>query len=301
MDKVVAFFKNVWFRRAVALLCTSYTAMLVWLAWLNFAYFIEYENTTSLFVLYLFVNIAALGLMIYTRHQVFTMINVMLMPPVIFLITIFAYGNLYLILPPVCVMVAMFFICGANETLKTVLGTMYLLMFVVGIAGYLAVDMLMGPITFTGVDLSLRDTEYEVLSPSGEYRIVRYVDEPSGDRRIAAYYIEYTLDDKEIPLGFCKKVLGCKHSLSQQYTGSADDPISWVETEVDGEDVEMINVEGSIRENPYLVVPVSETAESGEGLQVVAPFGETVESAETAETVDTAETVQSAENTAEAA
>ena len=301
MDKVVAFFKNVWFKRAVALLCTAYTALLVWVAWLYFAYFIEYANPTALFVLYLFVNSAALGLMIYTRRQVITMINVMLIPLVVFLITIFGYGNLYLILPPLCVMVAMFFICGANETLKTVLGTFYLLLFVIGIAGYLAIDMLMGPITFTGVDLSLRDTDYEVLSPSEDYSVVRYVDEPTGDRRIAMYYVEYTLDDKKIPFGYAKKVFGCKHLLSAQYTGSADNPISWVETEIDGEDVEALNVEGSIRENPYLVEPVSETAESFE-LEPVSPFGgETVESAETAETADSGETSDTAEATAEAA
>ena len=302
MDKVVAFFKNVWFKRAVALLWTSYTALLVWVAWLYFAFFIEYQNPTALFVLYLFINIAALGLMIYTRRQVITMINVMVIPLVVFLITIFGYGNLFLILPPMAVMVAMFFICGANETLKTVLGTMYLLMFVIGIAAYLAIEMLMGPITFTGVELSLRDKDYEVLSPSGDYRIVRYVDEPSGDRRIAMYYVEYTLDDEEIPFGFCKKVFGCEHTLSAQYTSSADDPIKWVETEVDGEDAEMLDVEGSIRENPYLVEPVSETAESGE-LEPVAPFGddETIDTAETAETAETTETFETAAPTEEAA
>ncbi len=301
MDKVVAFFKNVWFKRAVALLCTSYTVLLVWIAWLYFAYFVEYQNATSLFVLYLFVNICALGLMIYTRKQVFTMINVMLMPIVVFLITIFGYGNLYLILPPVCVMVAMFFICGANETLKTVLGTMYLLMFVIGIAGYLAVDMLMGPICFNGVDLSLRDTEYEVLSPSGEYRIVRYVDEPSGDRRIASYYVEYALDDKEIPFGYCKKVFGCEHSLSQQYTSRTDSPISWVDGEFEGEEQEMLNVEGSIRQNPYLVVPVSETAETGEELVPVSPFGGTDETSDSLDTIETGETAETPEATSEAA
>lgn len=301
MDKVVAFFKNVWFKRAVALLCTSYTVLLVWLAWLNFAYFIEYENPTSLFVLYLFVNFVALGLMIYTRRQVFTMINVMLIPPIVFLITIFGYGNLYLILPPVCVMAAMFFICGANETLKTVLGTIYLLMFVIGIAGYIAIDMLMGPISFTGVDLSQRDTSYEVIAPSGEYRIVRYVDDPRGDRRIASYYIEYALEDEEIPFGYCKKVLGCEHQLSQQYTGQSDSPISWVEIKVDGKDVEMLNVEGSLFENPYLITPVSETAESGEQLTVVPAFGDTQESAEGIDTTETAQTADASQATAEAA
>ncbi len=293
MDKVVAFFKNVWVKRGVALVCWAYTVLVAWVAWLYFAFHIEYENPTSLFVLYLFVSVAALGLMFYTRKQTFTKLNCMIMPLFVFLIAIFAYGNLYVILPPLAVVVVMFFANNANETLKTVLGTMYLLMFVIGIAGYIAIEMLMGPLTFTGVDLTRRDPNYEVLSPSGEYRIVRYVDEPSGDRRIAAYYIEYTLEDEEIPFGFAKKVFGCEHSLSSQYTSTTDDPIKWVE--VDGE--EMLSVEGSIRENPYLVEPVSETAESSDALVPIAPFGgddETIETGETAETSDTAETTAEA-------
>lgn len=273
MDKVVAFFKNVWLKRGVALICWSYTALLAWIAWLSFAYFFEFENATSLFVLYVFVNVAALGLMIYTRRQVFTMINCMIMPPIVFIIVIFGFGNWYLILPPLCVVVAMFFINAANETLKTVLGTMYLLLYVIGVAGYMAVNMLMGTLTFTGVDLSLRDTGFEKLSPSGEYRIVRYIDKPSGDRRTAMYYIEATEDDQEIPFGLCKKVFGCQHALSQQYTGQADDPIDWVKGKVDGKEVEMLSVEGSIRENPYTKKPVEESDEDKDLVSVPA-FGD---------------------------
>lgn len=286
MDKLVAFFKNVWFKRGVALLCWAYTGLMVWVAWLNLAYTFHYDNANSLFVLYLFINIAALGLMIYTRRQVFTMINSMVLPVIVFLIVIFAYGNWYMIAPPLAVVVAMFFINSSNETLKTVLGTMYLLMYVIGVAAYIAIGMLMGPISFTGVDLSKRDLKYEAIesniSPSGEYRIVRYVDDPVGDRRIASYYIEYTGDDVEIPFGYCKKVLGCQHMHSMQYTGSGDDPIEWYLTDLYGDDTEMLRVEGSLRENPYLIKPV-ETDEADD-LEEVPAFAETAEASESTET-----------------
>lgn len=255
MDKVVAFLKNAWFRRGVALLCWGYTAMLVWVAWLNFGFYFEYENPTSLFVLYVFVNIAALGLMIYTRKQVITMINCMLLPPIVFVIVIFGFGNWYLIIPPLVVVMAMFFINTANETLKTVLGTMYLLMYVIGVVAYIAFNLFMGKITATGVDLSLRDTEYEVLSKSGEYRVVRYVDKP-GERRTAAYYVEETDGDIEIPFGVAKKVFGCKHVHTSSYTSKSDNPVSWTSVKVNGKKSEVLNVEGSLRENPYLVKEV---------------------------------------------
>ncbi len=300
MDKLVAFFKNVWFKRGVALICWGYTALLCWIAWLTFAFYSEYENPTALFVLYVFVNIAALGLMIYTRRQVITMINCMIIPPIVFLIVFFGFGNWYLIIPPVCVMVAMFFINTANETLKTVLGTMYLLIYVIGIAGYFAVEMLMGTITFTGVELSQRDKDFEKISPSGEYRIVRYIGNSQSDRRTASYYIEFTGDDEEIPFGFCKKVLGCKHALTQQYTDKTDDPIDWIEGVFDGEFAERISVEGSLRENPYLIKPVSETEETDEMVSV-PPFGD--DTTETADAVQTSEgsTEATSETTAEAA
>ncbi len=256
MDKVVAFLKNAWFRRGVALLCWGYTAMLVWVAWLNFGFYFEYENPTSLFVLYVFVNIVALGLMIYTRKQVITMVNCMLLPPIVFVIVIFGFGNWYLIMPPLVVATAMFFINASNETLKTVLGTLYLLLYVIGVVAYVAFNLFMGKITVTGVDLSLRDTGYEVMSASGEYRVVRYVDKP-GERRTAAYYVEETGGDIEIPFGIAKKVFGCKHIHTSSYTSRTDDPVTWTSVKVNGKKTEVLNVEGSLRENPYLVKEVA--------------------------------------------
>ena len=243
MDKLVAFFKNIWFRRGVAIACWGYTALMVWIAWLTFGYYFEFENATSLFVLYLFVNIAALGLMILSRKQVITMVNCMLLPPIIFTIVIFGFGNWYIILPPLAVVIAMFFINSSNETLKTVLGTFYLLMYVIGVVAYIAINLFMGKMTVTGLDLNLRDADYEKLSPSGEYRIVRYVDRP-GERRTAAYYIEETAKDVEIPFGLCKKVFGSMHVHTASYGGKSDDPIFWTRSVINGIQTEVLDVEG---------------------------------------------------------
>lgn len=253
MDTLVALFKNVWLKRGVALLCWGYTGLLIWIAWLNGAFFLEYENPTSLFVVYVFVNIAALALLIYTRRQVITQVNVMILPPVVFATFLLAFGNWYMILPPLVVLVAMFFICTANETLKTVLGTMYLLMYVIGAAAYITITLLMGKITLAGVDLDLRDRNYEVLSADGQYRIVRYVDKPTGERRTASYYVEDISKDKKIPFGSAKRVLGSGWVVTAKYTSKSDSPVSWVTKTVDGKKVEMLSVEGTLKENPYLV------------------------------------------------
>ena len=287
MDILTSFFKNVWVKRGVAVLCWGYTGLLAWLAWLNFAFFLEYENPTSLFVLYVFINVAALGLMIYTRRQVITQVNIMIMPPILFISFFLAFGSWYMLLPPICVIVAMFFISRANETLKTVLGTMYLLMYVVGAAAYITMTLLMGRLSLTGVDLQLRDTNYEVLSSDENYRIVRYVDKPNGERRTASYYVEDTTRDMKIPFGSAKRVLGCGWVLTTKYSGREDSPVSWVKTTIDGERVEALSVEGSIKENPYLVEEIAETEETGETARSTVLTGgdDTSELSSSAETV----------------
>lgn len=290
MDTLASIFGNVWLKRGVAVLCWGYTGLLVWLAWLNFAYFLEYENPTSLFVIYVFINVAALGLMIYTRHQVITQINVMIMPPILLVSFILAFGSWYMLLPPICVIVAMFFICRANETLKTVLGTMYLLMFVVGGAAYVAMTLLMGRLTvFTGVDLTLRDANYEKLSSDEAYRIVRYVDKPNGERRTASYYVEDVSGDIDIPFGKAKKVLGCGWVLTTKYSGREDDPVSWVKTTIDGERIEALNVEGVIKENPYLAEEIIVQTTEESTVSIYSPASGTPADESTKETSGSAE------------
>lgn len=304
MDKLVAFFKNVWFRRAVALLCWGYTALMLWVAWLNFGFFFEFENPTPLFVLYLFVNISALGLMIFTRKQMFTKINSYVLPPIIFAIVIFGFGNWYMIAPPLVVMIVVFFVNNSNETLKTVLGTMYLLMYVVGVVGYIGVRMFMGDISFTGVDLTRRDPAYEKLSESGDYRLVRYIND-TNERKTMSYYVEYTGDDVEIPLGLCKKVFGCKHVHTATYQNRSEDIVEWSTQKVDGVKTDVLLVEGSLRENPYLIKPTEDDDSSDDSSSksssnslsglLVSTGGSSDSTGETGETDETTHTAETAE------
>ena len=272
MDKLTAFFKNVWFRRGVAALCWGYTAFLIWVAWLCFGFHFELENPTPLFVLYLFINIAAFGLLIFTRKQVITQVNAYVLPIVAFLILIFGFGKWFITTPPLVVVIAFFFINRSNETLKTVLGTMYLLMYVIGTVGFIAMRMFMGNITFTldengspsisELDLSLRDPEYEVLSDSGDYRVVRYISK-TGDRQMVSYYVEDAREDVKIPLGVCKKVAGCRHLHTAVFSDKNYNHIRWATQKVDGKTVEVLYVEGILRENPYLRKKIESDSSSG--------------------------------------
>lgn len=263
MDKLLAFFKNVWFRRTISLICWGYTAFMAWLAWLCFGYYFQFENPTPAFVLYLFINVSALGLMILSRKQVLTQINAYILPPIVLLIMFFGFGNWYIIIPPVVVMLGLFFVNVSNETLKTVLGTMYLLMFVIAAAGHIGFERFMGNISFVGPDLTERDTSYEALSESGEYRLVRYLDITPA-RRTMAYYVEYTGDDIELPKGMAKKVYGCKPVHTAAYTDISQNFVSWGKEKRNGQDVEILYVDGkNVRENPYLVKEISSSNMSG--------------------------------------
>lgn len=257
MDKVVSFLKNVWFRRGVAAVCYGYTAFLAWVAWLCMGYYFELENPAPLFILYLFVNIAAMGLLLYTRKQLITQINTFIIPIVVLFLLIFGFGHWFIVIPPVVVMAVTFFAARSNETLKTVFGTLYLLFFVIGIAAYIAIEMFMGSITFTDVDLSRRDPSYEYVSETGEYRIVRYLQE-SGMRKTVSYYVETTTDDVEIPLGVCKKVIGCKHLHTAEYNTLDEQLVRWGTENIDGEVKDVPYVEGIRRENPYLIKSLEE-------------------------------------------
>lgn len=262
MDKLVSFFKNVWFRRVIGTLSFGYTIFMVWIAWLCFGYYFQFDNPVPAFILYLFINVAALGFMILSRKQVITQVNSYILPPIIFMVTFFGFGNWYIVIPPVVVMVVLFFVNTSNETLKTVLGTMYLLLFVIGIAGHIGAEMLMGHLNYFGPDLTKRDTSYEVMSQSGEYRLVRYLDN-TASRNTMSYYVEYTGDDFKLPQGSAKKIMGCKFVHTASYTDPKQNFVEWKTQKRNGKDVEVLFVDGkSVRENPYLVKTVKSSVTS---------------------------------------
>lgn len=262
MDKLVAFFKNVWFRRGVAIASWGYTGFMIWVAWLCYAYYMEFENPTPAFVLYLFINVSAMGLMILSRKQVITQVNSYILPPIVFLVTFFGFGNWFVVIPPMVVMLVLFFVNTSNETLKTVLGTMYLLVFVIGIVGHIGVTRFIGEITFVGPYLSTRDLNYEQFSSDGEYRLVRYL-ENKPDRNTMKYYVEYTGDDVKLPMGTAKKVLGCKPIHTAAYTSLSQNFVEWKIRKINGKDTEMLIIDGtSVRENPYLAKPIQTSSGS---------------------------------------
>lgn len=204
MDKVIGFFKNKWCKRFFSLFTLAFPLFLIYVDWIAFAYSMEPVNPIALFLLYVLVNFIFGGLMFYTRKQVLTCFVLCISPLLIFLMMIIDFGNWYLLIPPLAVCGFTFLASGAGETLKTVLGTIYLLMFVVGALVYLTLlHFNLTPQTFLPSALNYCNLEnrtyaYE-YSPEGTYRVVQYIDDDNPERISATFYIEETANDIQLP------------------------------------------------------------------------------------------------------
>ena len=204
MDKILAFFKNKWCKRFFALFSLAFPLFLVYIDWLAFAYSIEPVNPIALFLLYVLVNFIFGGLMIYTRKQVLTRFVLCISPLLVFLMMIIDFGNWYLLIPPLAICALCFLASGAGETLKTILGTIYLLLFVVGALVYLTLlHFNLTPQTFLPQNLHYCDLENRVYtyeySPKNTYRLVKYIDDDNPERISATFYVEETANDIELP------------------------------------------------------------------------------------------------------
>lgn len=182
MNILKKIFTNVWLKRFVALLCYSYGLVVLYASYLSVFYRVDYVNDLGFLLANSVVALCYLLLMIYSRRQVFMGILCMLLPLLAFPMVLMNFGEWYLIAPPMLLIITMFFVCRGAETLKTIVGTMYLLLYIVGVVGYLLL-----------VNIFLSPTENTVLntyvSDSGAYRayVVDVNDNASGRTEV---YVE---------------------------------------------------------------------------------------------------------------
>lgn len=144
--------QNAWIKRLLSAFNLLYVAVLGLLVYSTFLYdLVIHDNSKGLFfTVYFLANFIFLAFMIFTRKQILTKIISYLLLPVVLALLMFNMGNWILIIPPFIVAVAMFFIADNNETAKVIMGTMYLIMYVLGI-----VMMYVFSIFNTGVETCL--------------------------------------------------------------------------------------------------------------------------------------------------
>lgn len=220
MDKLISFFTNKWLKLGVSVVTVFYPAVILFTTWIFTAFYLEPTNRAALYVLYIFINVIFGGIMFFTRKQLMTVIIALIIPLLSFFLLITAFGNWIIIIPPVAVSVLMFFFCAAGETAKTIVGTLYLILYVVGVLVYLTVSRLIGGLSLLPVDLDIRSTTYN-YSPDRQYRIVTYAENIADERQTVSFYLERSKDDIDIPFAECRRVLGCIHLITSAYNEPA--------------------------------------------------------------------------------
>ncbi len=200
-------FKNKWFKVGVSLLGLIYTAMIIAIDYAALFYEMEYENEVTFAIVYSLVSIAFGLLYFYTRKSFVTSIAAMFNVFLLFPAVLLDWGNWPLLIPAAIVSLFAFFACGMGDTAKTIFGTIFLLMYIIGgVAFFLIVNV------FTARTI---DTVLETQpSPNGEYRYVMVDVQNKANGKIVVYVEPNTLD-KDIG-GFIKlKATGYSDMVKQ--------------------------------------------------------------------------------------
>ena len=154
---------------------------------LRFAYYslfyrleIPAEDVKSYAVSVIFSSLGWAALMLFTRRQIVTRLVIMFSTPLYFPIFLFHYKHLCLVIPLAVFIVVTYLACGSGEGVKTILGAVFLMFYVIGTFVFLAVQSILKPAV----------TEYTVergVSALQNYRysIVQVDDRANGHTYVA--------------------------------------------------------------------------------------------------------------------
>ncbi len=197
------FLTNKWTKLGASLLTLIYAWIIITLAYNTFLYQLVIKKTVEFGVVYIILNVIFLLLIFFTRKEIATTIVTMISLPFVFFILIFNFGNWLVIIPPLAVCISAFFMCRAPELLKTLLGTVYLLMYILGVIAFLVVKLLFGGsnnLTVLNGELSAESNLWDIysyekvvelannsVSPDGSYRYYIVDVSDSGKGRVEIY------------------------------------------------------------------------------------------------------------------
>lgn len=240
--------ENKWVKRCVAIVGAIYFAVITLLTYASFLYKLEFVNETknTFITMYVIAAVVFLTLMIYSRQTLLTKLISVLLMPVVFCLILFNMYNWLLIIPPFVVALVIFFAAGTAENVKVIMGTIYLLMYVLGIVAYFVLNALFGGSSVeTTIDLELDPTgsvyqmyqsqmrdiaevtdETNTISPDGEYRF-SIVDVKDNDKGMIKIYVEPANQDIELKF-FTLKQQGVKKTVTKLGTRGIVPSVGWV-------------------------------------------------------------------------
>lgn len=252
------FFSNVWIKRSISVFCIVYVVLIAFLTYATFLYTLEFSEgmEPAFFTVYTVASLLFLGLLLLTRHEILTCVLSMIFPLIVFFLILFNIGNWVLIIPPFIVAAVMFFASDNHETMKVVMGTIYLLVYVLGIVLLVVCNMLfVGSTVETEINTKLDpDTNvYKIyqnsmdkiatvtsdentISPDGKYRFY-LVDVKDSDRGAVKIYVVPYGQDIELRF-FTLKQKGVRKTISNKGTRGVVPDVGWsVKTDDSGNQV----------------------------------------------------------------
>ena len=206
MNKVMSVLTNKWFRLVVSLLGVISCVMLIYFDYIVFFYDIEYSDKKVFAVAASGFCVLMCLLDLYTRRSPITCIIAMVNMLAFFPLVLLDWGNWPLLLPAAVMTIFGFFCCHMNETAKTIFGTIFLLLYIIGGIAFFLVMNVFRPNTV--------DTLIEVgSSPSGAFRyyVLDVQNKSSGKKCV---YIQPNTLDRDN--GFIKLDTTIKKLVRQQ-------------------------------------------------------------------------------------
>ena len=243
------FLSNVWVKRTVAVFNIMYVGIVVMLTYATFLYTLEINESSekAFYAIYIVASVVFMLLMLFSRDQVVTGISSLVLLTSVFCLLLFNMGNWLLIIPPFIVGLVVFFACGLGDTTKVVMGTIFLLMYVLGVVAYIVMNMLMtGNSTETLIDINLEPgtevydlykssaekinvmTNYEnTVSPNGKYRFYIADVQNSFKGSVNIYVVPYG-EDKDLKF-FKLRQKGIKKTISSQGKRGYVPDVGWLD------------------------------------------------------------------------
>lgn len=155
--------QNPWLKRAASIIGLLFAFYICILAYRSLFYEVIIVKPVMFCIYLSVISLASLVAMIYSRHQFATKIASFIMIPALLPIVIMCLGSWEMIVPlSVCALV-IFFASGANEGTKTLLGTIYVLVYILtALAYFIFTAYLTSP--------AVKKTIETGISPSEKYR-----------------------------------------------------------------------------------------------------------------------------------
>lgn len=182
---------NIWLKRGASVLGIIYTIFVCAIAYMSVFYEVIVTRRVMFCLTLSAVSIVAGALMIYSRKQFLTKICGFVLFPVLLPVVLLCFGTWELIIPLGVCAVVIFFASGANEGAKILLGTIYLMVYILAaLAYFIFTSFLASP--------AVQETIEEGVSPSGTYRY-EVIDTTDSSNGSSSVIIEPNFMDKDYP------------------------------------------------------------------------------------------------------